>query len=158
MGKQILTLSEADLPITLLPHPPHHAGCNLTGLSAQFLPSHPASSGPGLQVVGKGFRVGVAASDSLTSQECILKIPNYPLITFHIIYQVIKSLLNLPIFSLYYLIGDNRFHLFTNQPFVWLTTSFDFLEREYVGLFLENSPCKRPISIYISVQKTRSAL
>lgn len=150
MSKQILTLSEADLPITQFHHPPHHAGCNHTGLSAHLLPSHPTSH-PWLQVVGKGFSVGVAVSDSLTSQECILKIPNYPLITFHVIYQVIKSPLNPFVFSLYYLIGDNRFHLFTNQPFVWLTTSFNFLEREYVWLFLENAPCKSPISIYISV-------
>lgn len=74
------------------------------------------------------------------------------LITFHL--QRYLILFNLFVFSLYSLKGHNQFHLFTNRPFVWLKTSFHFLEWDYLSLSIEDNPsqvqlpfifqCKKP--------------
>lgn len=80
-----------------------------------------------------------------------LKKSSSPLITFHL--QSYLILFNLLVYSLYYLIGCNKFHLSTNQNFIWLKISLKFLERGYLSLLVEDIPSKVQFPLMFQCKK-----
>lgn len=62
-------------------------------------------------------------------------------------------LFNLFVFSLYSLIGHNKFHWFTNRHFVWLKTSFHFLEGDNLSLSIEDNPSKDQLLFIFQCKK-----